>query len=365
MGGQRALIVATSQTPADVGREIRKGTHYRIDYLELSARLKATYIDYRAVGGGRVARAIEDRLRLDLRQAVQAARIAERQRCEVVLCMSERVGLGMSALPLPRMRHIIQFHHPMSRRKLQLIKALGLQHRWSLALVPSSAEARAFSAALGLPPGRVRVLNPSPIDLDFFAPSHDRPRAEIRPHVLSAGLSHRDYPCLLRALRMIPHVRCDLRAGSAWTAGQGALDGEEVPPNVHLRPFVRPHVLRDCYSAARFIVVPIRPTTQWSAGCTTVLHAQAMGKAVIASAVPGLHDFLEHGKTGLLVPPDDPEALARAIDELWSDPRRAAEMGRRARAWVESGFSLDRWLDTVSTAMAEEDLGDPVLARAG
>ena len=106
MGGQRALIVATSQTPADVGREIRKGTHYRIDYLELSARLKASYIDYRAVGGGRVARAIEDRLRLDLRQAVQAARIAERQRCEVVLCMSERVGLGMSALPLPRMRPV-------------------------------------------------------------------------------------------------------------------------------------------------------------------------------------------------------------------------------------------------------------------
>jgi glycosyltransferase involved in cell wall biosynthesis len=228
------------------------------------------------------------------------------------------------------MRHIIQFHHPMSRRKLQLIKALGLQHRWNLALVPSSAEARAFSAALGLPPGRVRVLNPSPIDLDFFAPSRGRPRAESRPHVLSAGLSHRDYPCLLRALRTIPHVRCDLRAGSAWTAGQGSLDGEEVPPNVQLRPFVRPHVLRDCYSAARFVVVPIRPTTQWSAGCTTVLHAQAMGKAVIASAVPGLHDFLEHGKTGLLVPPDDPEALARAINELWSDPERAAEMGRRA-----------------------------------
>ena len=78
-----------------------------------------------------------------------------------------------------------------------------------------------------------------------------------------------------------------------------------------------------------------------------------MGKAVIASAVPGLYDFVDHGKTGLLVPPGDPEALARAVDELWSDPERTAEMGRRARAWVESRFSLDRWLDTVSTAMAE------------
>jgi glycosyltransferase involved in cell wall biosynthesis len=353
MGGQRALIIATSETPAEIGQEIRSGTHYRIDYLELSARLKARYIDYQSVGGGRVARAIEDRLRLDLRQAVHAARIVGRQRCEVVMCMSERVGLGMSLLPLARVRRIIQFHHPMSRRKLQLIKALGLQHRWSLALVPSSAEARAFSAALGLPPGRVRTLNPSPIDLDFFAPSRCRPRADLRPHVLSAGLSHRDYPCLLEAMRAIPHVRCDVRVGSAWAPGREQLSGQDVPPNVHLRPFVRPNVLRDCYSAARFVVVPIRPTTQWSAGCTTVLHAQAMGRAVIASAVPGLYDFVEHGQTGLLVPPGDPAALARAVDELWSDPERAAEMGRRARAWVESRFSLDRWLDTVSTAMAE------------
>src|SRR5262245_57722534 len=92
MGGQRALIIATSETPADVDHEIEQGTHYRIDYLELSARLKARYIDYQTVGGGRVARAIEDRLRLDLREAVHAARLVRRQRYEVVMCMSERVG---------------------------------------------------------------------------------------------------------------------------------------------------------------------------------------------------------------------------------------------------------------------------------
>jgi glycosyltransferase involved in cell wall biosynthesis len=346
------LIVATSETPDDVGREIEQGRHHRIDYLELSARLKVRYIDYRSLGGGRIARTIEDRLRLDLRQAVQAARIAEQQRCEVVMCMSERVGLGMSALPLPGTRRIIQFHHPMSRRKLQLIKALGLQRRWSLALVPSRAEARAFSAALDLPPERVVALNPSPIDLDFFAPTRPRRGGEPAPHILSAGLSHRDFPCLLRALRTIPHVRCELRAGSAWTPGRASLGGEQLPPNAQLRPFVGPHALRECYGAARFLVVPIRPTTQWSAGCTTVLHAQAMGKAVVASAVPGLSDFMVDGQTGLLVPPGDPAALARAIDELWSDPERAAEMGRRARAWVESRFSLDRWLDTVSAAIA-------------
>jgi len=48
---------------------------------------------------------------------------------------------------------------------------------------------------------------------------------------------------------------------------------------------------------------------------------------------------VRHGQSGLLVPAKDPEALARAIDEVLSQPNRALEMGRLGRRIVEQGFS--------------------------
>jgi glycosyltransferase involved in cell wall biosynthesis len=49
--------------------------------------------------------------------------------------------------------------------------------------------------------------------------------------------------------------------------------------------------------------------------------------------------YVDHGRTGLLVPPDDPAAMADAIGALLSDPERAAEMGEAGRKEVEARFT--------------------------
>ena len=64
-----------------------------------------------------------------------------------------------------------------------------------------------------------------------------------------------------------------------------------------------------------------------------VLEAMASGLAVVATEVSGHEDVVKHGCTGLLVPPDDPEALAAAVQTLFDDAalrRRMGEAGRRA-----------------------------------
>lgn len=69
-----------------------------------------------------------------------------------------------------------------------------------------------------------------------------------------------------------------------------------------------------------------------------VFEAMAMAKPIIASAVGDLPRVL--GDTAWLVPPDDPATIARALEEICSDPRRAKERGMRARARCEAEYSL-------------------------
>lgn len=72
-----------------------------------------------------------------------------------------------------------------------------------------------------------------------------------------------------------------------------------------------------------------------------VIEALACGKPVLASAVGGIPEIIEDGRTGVLVEPDDPAALARALASLLADPARAAELGRVGRADVERRFSRE------------------------
>ena len=69
------------------------------------------------------------------------------------------------------------------------------------------------------------------------------------------------------------------------------------------------------------------------------LEAMACGTAVAGSDVGGIPEVVSDGETGLLVPPDDPAALAAALNSLLADPGRAAAMGRLGRERAIAHFS--------------------------
>lgn len=80
----------------------------------------------------------------------------------------------------------------------------------------------------------------------------------------------------------------------------------------------------------------------------SVLEGMALAKPVIATCVGGIPEVIEHGKTGLLVPPGDVTALAKSLTELLGDPKRATGLGAEARHRVEQVFSLEKQLDKLT-----------------
>ena len=86
---------------------------------------------------------------------------------------------------------------------------------------------------------------------------------------------------------------------------------------------------------ASVVVYPYRNSTQ--SGALQV--AYAFGRPVIATTVGGLPEAVENGRSGFLVPPETPEALASAILQIINNPQLAAEMGAYARHLSETRFS--------------------------
>jgi glycosyltransferase involved in cell wall biosynthesis len=72
-----------------------------------------------------------------------------------------------------------------------------------------------------------------------------------------------------------------------------------------------------------------------------VLEAMASRKAMVATRCGGIPEVVDDGQTGLLVPPSDPSALARAIRDLLSDRSRALRLGANAQAKFQKEFTLD------------------------
>jgi starch synthase len=72
------------------------------------------------------------------------------------------------------------------------------------------------------------------------------------------------------------------------------------------------------------------------------LEAMACGTAVVASKTGGIPEVVADGETGLLVPPDEPEALAESINALTRDRDRAKAMGAAGRERAATQFDWAR-----------------------
>jgi glycosyltransferase involved in cell wall biosynthesis len=97
-----------------------------------------------------------------------------------------------------------------------------------------------------------------------------------------------------------------------------------------------------------------------------VMEAQLMGTPVVATRVGGTPDTVIDGKTAILCPARDADALAQACLELLTDPARARRMGQAGHSFVTDNFPREklarRYLDLV---IGEERVVPRMAASAG
>jgi glycosyltransferase involved in cell wall biosynthesis len=224
----------------------------------------------------------------------------------------------------------------------------------------SQAVARDTAEDEGLPPQRMRVIhNGVEIPAQSVSPRPAGVPADARIILCVANLIHYKghHDLLAAAMEVLPRFP-DV---ALVLVGEGALRAALEARVAHAGLRDRVHFLGQredvpaLLAAAKLFVLPSHEEGFPNA----LLEAMAHGLPVVATRVGGVPEAVVHGETGLLVPPQDPAALAEALSALLRDPDLAQKMGRAGRERAASQFTLDRMVRETEALYAE------LLARTG
>jgi glycosyltransferase involved in cell wall biosynthesis len=326
----------------------------------LAAELTGGGVDRRDLGARRLA---------DPRALVRLVRLLRSKRFDLIHAHGQDATiLGAAAARVRRTRLVITRHvleEPGDgwRQRARAGLTLRAFRSADTPVAVSRAAAQRLSRLARLPAEAIRVL-PNGIDVDAYAsPDPERARARLcgelsipgdarlvlLPAVLRPGKGH---DTLLEALPAL-----EARSGRVRVllAGAGELEEElrrKAERHADLLHFLGHRTdMPELMAAADLVILP----SQAEALPTVLIEAAAAGRPVVATRVGGVPEVVKDGRTGILVPPGDPVALAEAVTSLLNDPERRSAFGERAARVARDRFSLDRqaertvalWEDTI------------------
>lgn len=210
--------------------------------------------------------------------------------------------------------------------------------------------------AYGVAEDHVAVV-PNYVDTELFAP--DTAASAKRPRVVFVGrLSAQKNPLLLvRALEGLD-VEVDM-VGQGDLLAEAEREAERRSVAVTFHGSLPHEVLPRIINGGAVFVLP----SHYEGHPKTLLEAMACGAAVVGTAVPGIREVIDDGRTGLLCKPTV-DALRAAVLRLLEDPALRRRIGAEARRYVENTLSLDRvaelelsvYRDVVAGTAREVDL---------
>ncbi len=120
------------------------------------------------------------------------------------------------------------------------------------------------------------------------------------------------------------------------------------PGNIHMLGFEK-----DVISLYPVFDVSVLSSVKGEGLSKVIIESMMMERPVIATNISGNDELVLHNKTGLLVPPKSPEAIARAIIELKNNSQKADRLAKNGKAHICSNFHIDRTVTEMKTLYKE------------
>ena len=197
-------------------------------------------------------------------------------------------------------------------------------------------EVRAVTVHEGIDLGRVAAAPPAKLHEDLWLPHHAPIVGNVAALVPHKGQRHLVEAAAL-VVRQVPDARFVIAGeGELRAALEKQIKDHHLEKHVILAGF-RPDVLSLHKAFDLFVMSSVTEGLG-----TSLLDAMACGKAVVATEAGGIPEVVIDGTTGLLVPPRDHEAMARAIVTLLKDEGLRRRMGEAGLARARDHFSAER-----------------------
>lgn len=245
-------------------------------------------------------------------------------------------------------------------RPRRIVADFATRHLADRFVAVSEAVKASHVTELGVAPDRFSILPNVPVRAyvlgDRFDRTHKRRELGIddSPVISVASRLERpkDHETFLRSLRAVVDAHPRLRA---FILGDGPLRN-------HLVSLCRDLGLGDnvVFAGARLDALEIvgasdilcHPTL-YEGFPLAPAEAMALAVPVVATGVSGVLELIEDGRTGVLVPPQDPVALGRALIELIADPERRRLLGREGQESIRSRVDPGTWMRAVEQVYVE------------
>ncbi len=299
--------------------------------------------------------------RLNLRPAAAIARILEGEKTDILHTHGGYAGL-YGRLAARRARtpvvvhtlhgiHYLHYRNPVLRRLSIWQERFLSRSTDALVVVCQSDLALARKHRLAAPELLVVVPN----GLDSPAAGGPPPAAGLRdnlglgqggPIVGTVARLHRQKG-IIHLLRAAPRILGASPRARIVVVGEGPLGGDLRKRAASLGlsgRFVFLGERDDARSIMSLFDVFVLPSL-WEGLPFVLVEAAALGRPIVATAVDGVPEVVEDGKTGVLIPPADADALADAVIGLLSDRERADALGDAARSLIPPRFPLRRTVE--------------------
>ncbi|AKJ63905.1 glycosyltransferase family 4 protein [Kiritimatiella glycovorans] len=348
---QKTLILVSADVASIRRRLAEEEDHPRQDFDVLAERLDAEILSYADLGA--TAPACARLLRRIAGPNVALAWLGFRRNADAYFTTAEKVGYPLALLLKFRRdaRHVMIGHLLSPPHKKWFARLFRIFSRIDAMICYTSRQAKFAAQVLRVPEKKIHRIG-FQVDQDFYSPDG----ADEGVGVLSVGRELRDYETLIEALRDTD-IPLTIVGSSPWSKRRDRLRNRRMPDNVSLKRGISFGELRELYRNCALAAIPLQPVES-PAGVTTLLEAQAVGKPVVVSASPGILDSLRAGRSAVIVPCGDAEAMRREILAILENRERALRIGAEGRSDVLARCTLDHFVDRIGKIFDEAGEGE-------